>query len=59
MIQSKEDRIDGLINNAGIMFAPRGFTVDGIETHWSVNHLGMDFSINGQGSSFCPGHILA
>ena len=40
MIQSKEDRIDGLVNNAGIMYAPRGFTVDGIETHWSVNHLG-------------------
>ena len=40
MIKSKEERIDGLINNAGVMFAPRGFTVDGIETHWSVNHLG-------------------
>ena len=39
-IQAKEDRIDGLINNAGVMFAPRSFTVDGIETHWSVNHLG-------------------
>ena len=32
--------IDGLVNNAGVMFAPRAFTPDGIETHWAVNHLG-------------------
>ena len=35
-----EERIDGLLNNAGVMFAPRSFTADGIETHWAVNHLG-------------------
>ena len=40
LIQEKEDRIDGLVNNAGIMFAPRSYTSDGIESHWAVNHLG-------------------
>ena len=40
LIQEKEDRIDGLVNNAGIMFAPRSYTEDGIESHWAVNHLG-------------------
>ena len=40
LIQEKEDRIDGLINNAGIMFAPRSYSRDGIEIHWAVNHLG-------------------
>lgn len=40
MIKEKEPRIDGLVNNAGIMFAPRAFTEDGIESHWGVNHLG-------------------
>ena len=36
----EEERIDGLINNAGIMYAPRQITEDGFEVHWSVNHLG-------------------
>ena len=40
LIQEKEDRIDGLVNNVGIMFAPRSYTEDGIESHWAVNHLG-------------------
>lgn len=35
-----EDTIDGLINNAGVMCAPRSYSKDGIETHWAVNHLG-------------------
>ena len=25
---------------SGVMFAPRSFSEDGIETHWAVNHLG-------------------
>lgn len=40
LIQEKEDRIDGLVNNAGVMFAPKSVTEDGMEIHWSVNHLG-------------------
>ncbi len=39
-IVDNEKKIDGLLNNAGVMFAPRSYTEDGIETHWAVNHLG-------------------
>lgn len=35
-----EQRIDLLINNAGIMCAPNHFTDDGFEAHFGVNHLG-------------------
>ena len=34
------DRIDILINNAGIMAAPRSTTEDGYELHVGTNHLG-------------------
>ncbi|MGB7407765.1 MAG: SDR family NAD(P)-dependent oxidoreductase, partial [Pontixanthobacter sp.] len=34
------DRIDLLINNAGIMAPPFGKTVDGFETQFGTNHLG-------------------
>src|SRR6516162_507247 len=33
-------RIDFLINNAGIMFAPLERTTEGFEGHFGVNHLG-------------------
>lgn len=38
--------IDVLINNAGVMGAPRSTSVDGFETHFGVNHLG-PFALTG------------
>jgi NAD(P)-dependent dehydrogenase (short-subunit alcohol dehydrogenase family) len=35
-----EDRLDVLVNNAGIMMPPLEFTVDGFESQFGVNHLG-------------------
>ncbi len=34
------DRLDVLIANAGIMFAPQGRTGDGFELHFGTNHVG-------------------
>ena len=34
------DRLDLLIGNAGIMFAPEGRTEDGFELHFGTNHIG-------------------
>jgi NAD(P)-dependent dehydrogenase (short-subunit alcohol dehydrogenase family) len=38
-VQAKSDRLDVLINNAGVWQRTRTETVDGIETTFAVNHL--------------------
>jgi NAD(P)-dependent dehydrogenase (short-subunit alcohol dehydrogenase family) len=39
-LAGSEARIDGLINNAGVMFPPLTRTRQGFELQWGVNHLG-------------------
>lgn len=39
-IAARYDRIDLLVNNAGVMAPPAGATADGFETQIGVNHLG-------------------
>ena len=40
-INEEEDRIDYLLNNAGIMFCPKWQTEDGFEMQFGTNHLGL------------------
>ncbi len=42
----REPRIDVLLNNAGVMMPPLGFTKDGFEQQFGVNHLGT-FALTG------------
>lgn len=36
-----ESRVDLLVNNAGVIASERHETEDGFETHFAVNHLGI------------------
>jgi NAD(P)-dependent dehydrogenase (short-subunit alcohol dehydrogenase family) len=40
VVRDRWDRIDVLLNNAGVMAPPATFTADGVELQFATNHLG-------------------